>query len=71
MAAGGSTRTVITALIANAGIAVAKFFGFLVTGSASMLAESVHSAADTSNQALLLFGNRQAQKDATEQHPFG
>ena len=48
MAAGGSTRTVLTALFANAGIAVAKFIGFMITRSTSMLTESVHSLADTS-----------------------
>jgi len=71
MAAGGSTKAVMTALLANAGIAIAKFIGFLVTGSSSMLSESVHSVADTSNQALLLFGGRAAKRQATEQHQFG
>lgn len=61
----------MTALLANAGIAIAKFIGFLVTGSSSMLSESVHSVADTSNQALLLFGGRAAKRQATEQHQFG
>ena len=56
MSASGSTRAILAALTANAGIAVAKFVGFLITGSSSMLAESVHSVADTSNQALLLLG---------------
>ena len=71
MAAGGGTRAIVAALLANAGIAVAKFVGYLVTGSSSMLAESVHSVADTSNQALLLLGGRQAKRAATAQHPFG
>jgi len=53
------------------GIAVAKFAGFLVTGAASLLAEAVHSAADTSNQGLLLLGGRRARREATPQHPFG
>ncbi len=61
----------MAALAANAGIAVAKFVGFLITQSSSMLAESVHSVADTSNQALLLFGQRQARKQATSLHQFG
>jgi cation diffusion facilitator family transporter len=65
------TKAVIAALLANAGIALAKFVGFLVTGSASMLAESVHSGADTGNQGLLLLGGRRAQRAATPQHPFG
>lgn len=71
MSASGSTRAIVAALLANAGIAVAKFVGFLLTGSSSMLAESVHSIADTSNQALLLLGQRRAQKGATELHQFG
>ncbi len=61
----------MAALFANAGIAVAKFVGFLITQSSSMLAESLHSVADTSNQALLLFGQRQARREATSLHQFG
>ncbi len=61
----------MAALLANAGIAIAKFVGYLITGSSSMLAESVHSVADTSNQGLLLFGQRSARKQATTLHPFG
>jgi cation diffusion facilitator family transporter len=68
---GGGTRAIVAALIANAGIAVAKFVGYLITGSSSMLAESVHSVADTSNQGLLLLGGKRAQRAATSQHPFG
>ena len=68
---GGSRKAVIAACIANAGISVAKFVGFAVTGSASMLAEGVHSVADTSNQALLLLGGSRAKRAATPQHPFG
>ena len=71
MATEGSTKAIVAALIANAGIAVAKFVGYLITGSSSMLAESVHSVADTSNQGLLLFGQRRARKEATTLHPFG
>jgi len=71
MSASGSTKAILAALAANAGIAVAKFIGFLITRSTSMLAEAVHSVADTSNQALLLFGQRRAQKEATELHQFG
>lgn len=71
MAGHGGTRAIIAALLANAGIAIAKFIGYLITGSSSMLAESVHSVADTSNQALLLLGGRQAKRAATPQHPFG
>jgi cation diffusion facilitator family transporter len=71
MSAEGSTRAILAALLANAGIAVAKFVGFIITGSSSMLAEAVHSVADTSNQGLLLFGQREARKEADELHPFG
>ena len=71
MSTEGSTRAIIAALIANAGIAVAKFVGFLITGSSSMLAESVHSVADTSNQGLLLLGQRQSRREADPLHQFG
>ncbi|WP_394615594.1 cation diffusion facilitator family transporter [Lentzea sp. JNUCC 0626] len=71
MSAGGGTKAIVAALVANAGIAVAKFVGFLITGSSSMLAESVHSVADTSNQGLLLLGQKTAQRRATKLHPFG
>jgi cation diffusion facilitator family transporter len=67
----GSTRAIFAALLANAGIAAAKFVGFLITGSSSMLAESVHSVADTSNQGLLLLGQRQSRKEADPLHQFG
>ena len=67
----GSRKAIIAALIANSGIAVAKFVGFLITGSASLLAEAVHSVADTSNQGLLLFGGSRSRRKATPQHPFG
>jgi cation diffusion facilitator family transporter len=71
VSAGGGSKAIIAALVANAGIAVAKFVGFLVTGSSSMLAESVHSLADTSNQGLLLLGKKTSQRVATRNHPFG
>lgn len=71
MSAHGGTRAIIAALGANIGIALAKFVGFLVTGSSSMLAEAVHSVADSGNQALLLLGNKQALRRATAEHPFG
>jgi cation diffusion facilitator family transporter len=71
VSASGGTKAIIAALLANAGIAIAKFIGYLVTGSSSMLAESVHSVADTSNQALLLLGKKRAQRKATAEHPFG
>ncbi len=71
MAAGGGTRAVLAAMFANAGIALAKFVGFLMTGSSSMIAESVHSVADTSNQGLLLLGMKTSKRGATSEHPFG
>jgi cation diffusion facilitator family transporter len=71
VSASGGSKAIIAALGANAGIAVAKFAGFLVTGSSSMLAESVHSLADTSNQGLLLLGQKTSKREATEEHPFG
>lgn len=71
MSAGGGKKAILAALTANAGIAVAKFVGAFITGSASMMAEGVHSVADTSNQGLLLFGQRAAAKDADELHQFG
>ena len=71
MSTGGSKRAILAALAANAGIAVAKFIGYLITHSSSMLAEAVHSLADTSNQALLLFGQRQSDREADSLHPFG
>ncbi|MGW3468618.1 cation diffusion facilitator family transporter [Saccharopolyspora sp. NPDC000995] len=71
MSAGGGTKAIVAALAANAGIAVAKFGGFLFTGSSSMLAESVHSLADTSNQGLLLLGQKTSRRKPTEEHPFG
>lgn len=67
----GSQRAIVAAFVANLGIAVAKFVGFAFTGAASMLAEAVHSVADTSNQGLLLLGGRRARRPATEEHPFG
>ncbi|REK12609.1 MAG: cation transporter [Actinobacteria bacterium] len=71
MATSGGTKAILAAMIANGGIAIAKFVAYLVTGSASMLAESVHSVADTSNQGLLLLGGKQAKKIADDEHQFG
>ena len=61
----------LAALGANLGIAVTKLVAFVITGSASMLAESVHSLADSGNQALLLLGRSRARRAETEEHPFG
>ncbi|BBY54763.1 cation diffusion facilitator family transporter [Mycobacterium koreense] len=66
-----STRAIVAALSANAGIAAAKFVGFAITGSSALLAEAVHSVADTGNQGLLLFGQRAARRAADALHPFG
>lgn len=71
MATGGSLRAIIAAMVANAGIAVAKFIAYLATGSASMLAESIHSVADTANQGLLILGGRRAKRIADDEHQFG
>ena len=64
-------RAVFAALLANLGIAAVKFVAFLITGSASMLAESVHSVADTGNEVLLLVGRGRADRPRSEEHPFG
>ena len=67
----GSRRAIIAALLANLGIAVSKVVAFLLTRSASLLAEAIHSFADTGNQALLIFGGKRAQRAADDEHPFG
>jgi cation diffusion facilitator family transporter len=71
MSAASGTRAIIAALAANLGIALTKFIAFLLTNSSAMLAESIHSVADSGNQALLLLGGRRARREATPQHPFG
>lgn len=68
---GGGVRAIVAALAANLGIAAVKFVAFLLTRSSSMLAESVHSVADSGNQVLLLFGGRRARRAPDESHPFG
>lgn len=68
---GHSNKAIVAALLANLGIAVAKFVGFLLTRSSSLLAEAGHSMADTTNQFLLLIGGRQAKRDEDAMHPFG
>ena len=67
----GNRRAILAALLANLGISIAKFLAFLATGAASMLAESVHSVADTGNQLLLILGGVRAQREPTPEHPFG
>ena len=71
MSTEGGTKAVIAALLANTGIAITKFIAAGISGSASMLAEGVHSTADAGNQVLLLIGGRRAKKAADEEHPFG
>jgi len=71
MAVEGGTRAIVAALAANVGIAVTKFIAFVLTGSSSMLAESVHSLADSGNQVLLLVGGKRSRREATPEHPFG
>ena len=67
----GSKKVVLMALGANFGIAVAKFVAFFLTSSASLLAEAIHSLADTGNQILLLLGMSRAEKPPDDRHPFG
>ncbi len=71
MAHEGSSRAIVAALSANIGIALTKLVAFLLTGSSAMLAESVHSLADSGNQLLLLVGGRRARRAADPSHPFG
>lgn len=71
MSTHGGNKAIVAALSANAGIAVTKFVAFALTGSSAMLAEGVHSVADSGNQLLLLLGGRRARKLPDEEHPFG
>ena len=68
---GGSRKAIVAAFFANLGIAIAKVIGFMFTGAASMLAEAIHSFADTSNQGLLILGGKMAKKERSKEHPFG
>ena len=67
----GSRKAIVAAFLANLGIAIAKFVGFALTGAASLLAEALHSVADTGNQSLLFLGGRRARRMPTPEHPFG
>jgi cation diffusion facilitator family transporter len=67
----GTRRAIVAAFLANLGIAAAKFLAFAVTGSASMLAEAIHSVADTGNQGLLFLGGKRSRRAPTDEHPFG
>lgn len=71
MASGGSRSAVLAALLANGGISISKFVAWIFTGSTAMLAEAVHSVADTGNQALLLWGGKRSQRATSAEHPFG
>jgi cation diffusion facilitator family transporter len=71
MSAEGSPRAIVAALAANLGIAATKLLAWALTGASSMLAESIHSIADSGNQALLLVGSRRARRAPTETHQFG
>jgi cation diffusion facilitator family transporter len=67
----GSRRAIIAAFLATLGIALSKFAAFALTGAASMLAEAIHSLADTGNQGLLMLGGKRSLRPADEVHPFG
>ncbi len=71
MSASGGGKAIIAAFLANMGIALAKFIAWIISGSASMLAEAIHSVADSGNQLLLLLGGRRAKRRADREHPFG
>ena len=67
----GGMMSVIAALGANILVAISKFVGFAVSGSAAMLNESIHSIVDCGNEILLLVGNRQSTAKISDKHPFG
>jgi cation diffusion facilitator family transporter len=69
--AGGSRKVIYAAILANLGIAIAKFAVALMSGSAAMLAEGIHSAADTGNELLLLVGEKMSNLPPSSRHPFG
>lgn len=71
MSTDGSTKAIVAALSANLGIGVTKFVAYGLTGASSMLAEAIHSVADSGNQILLLVGGKAARKEADAEHPFG
>lgn len=71
MSASGGSKAIVAAFLANLGIALAKFIAWALSGSASMLAEAIHSVADSGNQLLLMLGGRKARRRADRAHPFG
>lgn len=71
MSASGGGKAILAAFLANMGIALAKFIAWFLSGSASMLAEAIHSVADSGNQLLLMLGGRRAKRAADREHPFG
>lgn len=71
MSAEGGTKAVVAALTANLAIALVKFGAWALTGASSMLAEAIHSVADSGNQVLLLVGGKRSRRGATPEHPFG
>ncbi|MFD1543364.1 cation diffusion facilitator family transporter [Nonomuraea guangzhouensis] len=71
MSGDGSHQATLAALAANVGVAVTKFVAFFFTGSSAMLAEGIHSIADTGNQGLLMLGRRRARRGPSPDHPFG
>ncbi len=71
MSSAGGSKAIVAALGSNLAIAVSKLVAFGFSGSSSMLAEGIHSIADSGNQVLLLVGGKRASREATVQHPFG